>query len=42
MHTNEYRKHDWDKMAQQTKTIYNNVLGEYAKKLLGPPIIQHS
>jgi glycosyltransferase involved in cell wall biosynthesis len=24
-------KYDWDKIAQQTKTIYNNVLGEYSK-----------
>jgi glycosyltransferase involved in cell wall biosynthesis len=33
--TNAYKKvqekYDWDKIAQQTKTIYDNVLNEYSK-----------
>jgi len=33
--TNAYKrvqeKYDWDKIAEQTKTIYKNVLGEYSK-----------
>lgn len=35
LRTNAYRriqeKYDWNKIAQQTKTIYNNVLSEYSK-----------
>jgi glycosyltransferase involved in cell wall biosynthesis len=31
-------KYDWDKIAQQTKTIYNNVLGEYTKSFWAQPI----
>jgi len=32
-------KYDWDKIAQQTKTIYNNVLNEYTKSFWAQPII---
>ena len=35
LRTNAYKKiqekYDWDKIAQQTETIYNNVLNEYSK-----------
>jgi glycosyltransferase involved in cell wall biosynthesis len=31
-------KYDWDKIAQQTKTIYNNVLNEYTKSFWAQPI----
>jgi len=30
-------KYDWDKIAQQTKTIYDNVLGEYSKSFWAQP-----
>jgi 1,4-alpha-glucan branching enzyme len=42
LRTNAYKKiqekYDWDKIAQQTKTIYNNVLGEYSKSFWAQPI----
>jgi len=31
-------KYDWEKIARQTKTIYNNVLGEYSKSFWAQPI----
>jgi len=30
-------KYDWNKIAQQTKTIYNNVLSEYSKSFWAQP-----
>jgi glycosyltransferase involved in cell wall biosynthesis len=30
-------KYDWNKIAQQTKTIYNNVLNEYSKSFWAQP-----
>jgi glycosyltransferase involved in cell wall biosynthesis len=40
--TNAYKrireKYDWDKIAQQTKTIYNNVLNEFTKSFWAQPI----
>ncbi len=42
LRTNAYKKiHDkynWDKIAQQTKSIYNNVLSEYSKSFWAQPI----
>jgi glycosyltransferase involved in cell wall biosynthesis len=42
LRTNAYKKiqekYDWDKIAQQTKTIYNNVLSEYSKSFWAQPI----
>jgi len=42
LRTNAYRKiqerYDWNKIAEQTKKIYNNVLGEYAKSFWAQPI----
>jgi glycosyltransferase involved in cell wall biosynthesis len=35
-------KYDWDKIAQQTKTIYNNVLGEYTKSFWAQPTARSS
>ncbi|MEM4704447.1 MAG: glycosyltransferase family 4 protein [Candidatus Bathyarchaeia archaeon] len=33
-------KYDWDKIAQQTKQVYNNVLNEYTKSFWAQPIAQ--
>jgi 1,4-alpha-glucan branching enzyme len=42
LRTNAYKriqeKYDWNKIAQQTRTIYNNVLGEYSKSFWAQPI----
>jgi glycosyltransferase involved in cell wall biosynthesis len=42
LRTNAYKKiqekYDWNKIAQQTKTIYNNVLNEYSKSFWAQPI----
>jgi glycosyltransferase involved in cell wall biosynthesis len=43
LRTNAYKKiqekYDWDKIAQQTKTVYNAVLGEYSKSFWAQPIV---
>jgi len=31
-------RYDWEKIAQQTKTIYNDVIGEYSKSFWAQPI----
>jgi 1,4-alpha-glucan branching enzyme len=42
LRTNAYKRvqerYDWDKIALQTKTIYSNVLSEYAKSFWAQPI----
>jgi len=42
--TNAYKraqeKYNWDKIAQQTKTIYNNILNEYSKSFWAQPIVK--
>jgi len=46
LRTNAYKriqeKYDWNKIAQQTRTIYNNVLGEYSKSFWAQPTAQDS
>jgi len=43
LRTNAYKKiqdkYNWDKIAQQTKTIYNNVLSEYSKSFWAQQIV---
>jgi glycosyltransferase involved in cell wall biosynthesis len=43
LRTNAYKKiqekYDWDKIAQQTKAVYNAVLGEYSKSFWAQPIV---
>jgi 1,4-alpha-glucan branching enzyme len=46
LRTNAYKriqeKYNWDKIAQQTKTIYSNVLNEYSKSFWAQPITKSS
>jgi glycosyltransferase involved in cell wall biosynthesis len=46
MRTNAYKrvqeKYNWDKIAQQTRNIYNNVLNEYSKSFWAQSITESS
>jgi len=37
-HKRIQERYDWEKIAQQTKTIYNDVIGEYSKSFWAQPI----